>query len=286
MKYNTRFAPSPSGDLHLGGARTAYFNWLAARASGGRFILRIDDTDALRSKDEYTQGIIETMKWLGLTYDEIVYQSKNWQRYHRLAHQLMENKQAEYGDGGAIILSEVPNLPKSWKDEIAGDIEITGDDVRLMAKGIVLMKSDTTPTYQWASCIDDMDHHINYIIRGQDHITNTARQIAIWTALGATVPQMAHVGLIHFNGKKLSKRDGAAGMLYYRNAGYSPEAVLNFMVRLGWGPKVDDKTTSLLPRSKMLELFLDGGSLKPSAANMDLQKLDSFNRKYNALQRP
>jgi glutamyl-tRNA synthetase len=138
------------------------------------------------------------------------------------------------------------------------------------------------PTYHFATVIDDHDYGINYVIRGHDHITNTSRQIAIYNTLGWSIPKYAHVGLLAANKKPLSKRDRASSILAYKQKGYHPEAMLNFMARLGWGPTVDDKTTKLLPREKMLELFLEGGKMKNSLANIDLDKLDSFDRKYKA----
>jgi glutamyl-tRNA synthetase len=295
MKYNTRIAPSPTGDMHLGTARTAYFNWLAARSTGGKFILRIDDTDVDRNKPEYTQVILDTMDWLGLDYDSIEYQSKRFDRYKEVANDLIGKKYARiaYGSTDAVVLTPMDgneisfNIPDSFQDELAGEVKITARDKELMvpstdSNGIVLLRSDGLPTYHFACVVDDIDMGINYVIRGVDHLTNTARQVAIYTALGAEVPKFAHIGLISKDKRKLSKRDGAASMLHYRDAGYDPDALLNGMARLGWGPTVDDKTTALLPKEKMLELFFSGGKMKSSVANMEMHKLDSFDRKYKA----
>ena len=279
-KFTTRIAPSPTGDMHLGTARTAYFNWLAAKASGGAFILRIDDTDLNRSDSKFTQVILDTMAWLGLDYYALLKQSERFANYRHYAEMLLVAGRAEK-DGDAVILK--PKVfPSYWHDELAGEVPISKDDQELMSKGIVLMKSDGSPTYHFASVVDDIEFDVNYIIRGKDHTTNTARHVAIYMALGAPLPRFAHIGLIRKDGTKLSKRDGAASMLSYREKGYDPDAMLNFMARLGWGPTVDDKTTALLPREKMVELFLSGGKMKNSDANMDMVKLDSYDRKYKA----
>ncbi len=278
--FNTRIAPSPTGYMHIGTIRTAYFNWLAARATGGKFLLRIDDTDLARSEDKYVDGILDTMSWLGLDYDKVSFQSDMFDRYKSCAETLVDQGFALVDDGAyKLCLADVKNIPNSWTDEIVGSVQITKDNVET-ADGMVLIKSDGSPSYNFASVLDDMDLNINYIIRGSDHVTNTARQVILFHILGGKLPKFAHVGLIGLNGKPLSKRDGAAGVNYYREKGYDPEAVLNFVARLGWGPTKDDKTTALLPRERMLELFLEGGKMKPSLANMDLVKLDSFDRKY------
>jgi len=280
--YHTRIAPSPTGDMHLGTARTAYFNWLAARSHPeGQFYLRIDDTDAKRSDPKYTSAIYDVMLWLDLDVDHIVLQSERKGFYRHHAEDLVVRNKARIANDGAIILH--PDFKQeSWTDMIGGEIEITFDDRSQINAGIPLIKKDGNPTYHFACVCDDIDMRLNLVIRGVDHITNTARQLAIYDAFCMTPPQFAHVGLIHKDGKPLSKRDGAASMLHYKDAGYDPDAMLNFMARLGWGPSVDDKTTKLLPRERMLELFLEGGKMRSSPANVDLKKLDSFDRKYKA----
>ena len=280
MILNTRIAPSPSGDMHIGTARTAYFNWLAARATGGKFILRIDDTNQEKNKPEYTQVILDTMEWLELDYDEIHYQSKRFDLYLLAAHKLVSEGKAKVLDNGAIALTEI-SMPQKWLDDIAGSIAISGDDFQ-NAQELILIRGDGSPTYHFSSVYDDANLGINYILRGVDHISNTARQIAIFNALGKDLPRFAHIGLIHQNGKKLSKRDGAASILHYKDNGYSSAAMCNFLLRMGWGPKIDDKSTKTLDRARALELFIDGGTLKSSSANLDLVKLESFNRKYKA----
>lgn len=280
--YNTRIAPAPSGDMHLGNCRTAYFNWLAARATGGRFILRIDDTDQKRNRgDQVVQDILEVMDWLGLNFDELVHQSSRLETYRKFLDNLPAGTVKEL-EGAVIYRPQDRHIPRTWNDTIIGDVSVSPDEVELIKKGLVLIKSDGYPTYHWSCVVDDIDLNINYIIRGQDHVTGTARQISLYSGLGYSLPKFAHVGLVHYHGKPLSKRDGAASMLSYKRAGYHPEAVLNTLARLGWGPSVDDRSTRLLPKARMLELFLENGKMRSSAANLDLAKLEAYNRKYKA----
>lgn len=281
MKLTTRIAPSPTGDLHLGTARTAYFNFLAARASRGKFILRVDDTDVERSFDEYVQPIFDTLTWLRLEPDEIYYQSKRKHLYIEHANRLLANGKAHLLDNGAIALNLPDNLPIYWHDNILGDMGISEKD-RSLIDGLILIKGDGSPTYHFATAVDDANMHINYVIRGSDHISNTPKHVAIWAALDKPIPMMAHVGLIHYKKKKMSKRDGAASMLHYMNAGYDPDAVLNFMLRLGWGPIVDDKSTKMIDKDRAIEMFLNLGKMRAPASNMDLAMLESFDRKYKA----
>jgi glutamyl/glutaminyl-tRNA synthetase len=280
MKFNTRIAPSPTGDMHIGTARTAYFNWLLARSSGGSFILRIDDTDQARSKPEYTQDIVAIMEWLGLIYDKLVRQSDHTALYRQAVEEIPHKEK-----DGAIILdlgnTYPDHIPVAWKDRVVGLVPITPEDVE-RAHESVLIKSDGTPSYNWACVVDDIVEDINMVLRGTDHITNTSKQVILYSAWKQQPPHFAHVGLIAQGGKLLSKRDGAASMLHYKNAGYDADAMLNFLGRLGWGPKVDDKTTKMLPREKMLELFIEGGNLRSSQANMDMAKLEAYDRKYKA----
>lgn len=279
-KYNTRFAPSPTGYPHLGNIRTAYFCWLAARATGGKFYLRIDDTDIARSKQTHIDTIIDTMDWLGLDYDGLIFQSDRTARYLDLAKQMDASGNAVELENGAfgLVTDQVPSV---WTDTIAGDITVTDKDID-NCSGLILIKGDGTPSYHFASVVDDMDFGINYVIRGHDHISNTPKQISLMNNLGASIPKFSHVGLIHYKKKKLSKRDGAASVLTYRDQGYDPDAILNWMLRLGWGPKNEGKQHRLIDRQFALDLFLDGGNLRNQSANMDMNMLDSYDRKYKA----
>lgn len=281
--HTTRVAPSPTGDMHLGTARTAYFNWLAARASGGRFVLRIDDTDLARNDEKHVQDILDTMAWLGLDYDQLVRQSDRLARYAEVAQGLIDRGLAERADNGAALLRPGARdaLPQSWVDGLSGTIAVSGKDLDLV-EGLVLLKGDGGPTYNFATVVDDVDLGITTVIRGVDHVGNTSKQVALYHLLGAARPAFLHVGLLFQDGKKMSKRDKAGSVLVLRDAGYDPEAVLNFMLRLGWGPSVDDKSTAVLPRERALELFLTGGRMRNTPANVDPAKLDSFDRKFKA----
>jgi len=292
--YHTRIAPSPTGDMHMGTARTAYFNWLIARSSGGRFILRIDDTDLDRSDDSKANDIIKVMDWLGLDYDQIVYQSNRFDRYHQIANALLKQGWASK-DGDAIRLCDARDVPiqdNAWYDSIAKSIRIDDKD-RDYFGNMVIIKSDGSPTYNFASVIDDIDLGINYVVRGVDHISNTSKQVMLGQLLlilntqqpglferSLSGPKYAHIGLLFKDKKKLSKRHGAASMMSYIDQGIDPDAMLNFLLRLGWGPTVDDKSTAILTKDRSLELFISGGKMKSSKANVDLQKLASFDRKY------
>lgn len=277
---HTRIAPSPSGDMHIGTARTAYYNWLAARSTGGTFTLRIDDTNKETIKPEYVEVILKTMDWLGLDYDRIVYQSDRFGTYDREATLLLCQDKAKRLENGAIALTDI-NLPESWHDEIGGEIKVSKDEREKLTE-LILLRGDGSPTYHFASVVDDIELGINFVLRGVDHISNTARQIAIYNAFGQPIPKYAHVGLIHQGGLKLSKRDGSASMLYYQEKGYDSDAMLNHLLRLGWGPRHDDKSMAVISKERALELFLTGGTMQAGRSNMDPAKLESYDRKYKA----
>lgn len=294
MIYNTRIAPSPTGDFHIGTARTALLNYLAAKASGGQFLLRIDDTDVERSRDEFTKVIFEMINWLGLMPDRVVHQSHRLDRYKEMAQVLLDIGRAKILNG-AIVLN-VDTLPDFFIDEIKGQIVISENDkAHIFGKisrskeepeGLVLMRQDQQPTYHFACVVDDIDFNINYVIRGKDHITNTSRQVAIYQALGKPLPKYAHLGLIFQNGKKLSKRDGACSMLHYKLEGYDPDGLLNFLVRMGWGPtKEYDHRSALLTRQQMLEYFFVGGKMSSNDCSLDLNILKSYDRKHKFLKK-
>ena len=277
--YNTRIAPSPTGDMHLGTARTAYFNWLVARSTGGKFFLRIDDTDVDRNDESKVDDIYQIMDWLKLDYDRVYRQSDYLDDYLAAAKRLVIYDLANQLDDGAIVFNTQVLGFSSWHDEIAGDIAVGDQDLDYI-KDMVLIKSNGYPTYNFANVVDDIRLNINYVIRGTDHIKNTAKQLVLYRKYGLAFPKYAHLGLLTKDKKKLSKRDGAASMLAYRDAGINPDAMLNFMLRLGWGPTVDDKSTAVISKEKALEMFLSQGKMKSSPANIDLQKLESFDRKY------
>lgn len=281
MQFNTRIAPSPSGYFHLGTARTAYFNWLAARATGGRFLLRIDDTNAAKSHDAFVDVIDQAMSYLALDHDLRFRQSDRKSRYAQVAQSLVDRGRAVHRDG-AVFLSH-PLTVAGFDDRALGRVRVSAQDLDFVAN-MVLMKSDGMATYHFASVVDDIDHGINLVIRGNDHTNNTVKQLALYDALDATAPQYAHIGLLCdlATGKKLSKSDGAKSLLDFRDDGVDADAMCNFLLRLGWGPKVDDKSTAMLPRDRALTLFLAGGNLRGAHAKVDFDKLAALDRKYKA----
>jgi glutamyl-tRNA synthetase len=301
-KYVTRIAPSPTGLFHLGTARTAYINYLAARASNGTFILRIDDTDVQRNRKEYIQIILDTMDWLELDYDKIYYQSDRIGLYEGEAKGLLANNRAIKLENKAVALTYPHSMPETFNDTIAGNIKITDRNKEQIEKKLILLRGinddpekTNTPTYQLASVIDDYFMGVNWIIRGVDHISNTPKQIAIWQCMNEVYgniscpkeyPKFTHLGLITKDGKKLSKRDGAASLLSYRERGYSPKAILNWMLLLGWslnvprGNKQLEKiANSPIDKSMAIELFFQG-KLKNSPCNFSMDKLNSLNKAY------
>lgn len=286
----TRIAPSPTGDMHIGTARCAYFNWLYARAQndGGNFILRVDDTDIDRNSASSVDVIHRTMSWLGLGYDEIYYQSKRRDLYVLAVDALVRTGYGVELENGAVALSDkaIGLLPESWHDHVTKrDVAITPTNHEQIAGKTILMRGGDRlgePTYQLASSYDDIAMGITDIIRGVDHVSNTPKQLAIMLALResgvideeAALPRFHHVGLITRDKKKLSKRDSAASMMSYYNDGYSDEAMLAYMLRLGWGPREDNKENAILPRKRAVEMFLDQGRMKASPAEFDQAKLD------------
>lgn len=291
MPYITRIAPSPTGMMHVGTARTALFNWIVARATGGRFILRIDDTDGERNQEEAVRPIYEGLTWLGLNWDETFRQSERRKRYDDVLFQLSLDGHTVRLDNGAIALCWRDYMPVNWMDSIAGNIPITKTNIDQIDGKLILARGGDRlgqPTYQYCSVVDDFDYGVNYIIRGVDHTTNTAKQVALWAALeqsfGAIgLPKFTHVGLIFKDKKKMSKRDGAASLLDYRDKGYDPDAFFNFLVRLGWGPKEDNKANSILDRDTLIGLFLEHGSMRNSNCNFDTAKLDWNNRTFKRM---
>ncbi|MDP2980891.1 MAG: glutamate--tRNA ligase family protein, partial [Candidatus Omnitrophota bacterium] len=227
-----RFAPSPTGYLHIGSVRTALFNWLYARSQGGVFILRIEDTDQKRSSDIYMEEIIADMKWLGLNWDEGPYfQTKRFDIYKSYAQKLLE-KELAYKDGEAIIF-KIPDIKVKIYDLVHGEIEVDN----ALIDDLVLMKSDGSPAYNFACVVDDIEMQITHVIRGDDHISNTNKQVAVYDALGVKPPKFAHIPLILGPDKApLSKRFGAVSINDYRKMGYLPQALVNYLSLLGWSP--------------------------------------------------
>src|SRR5437660_7962711 len=272
MPIRVRFAPSPTGYLHVGGARTALFNWLFARREGGKFLLRIEDTDKARSTDEHTQIILDGLGWLGLDWDEPpIFQGARLARHQQVADDLLAQGKA-YMEDDAIRL-RVPAGELAWDDAVHGRISFKGEDIR----DFVILRSDRSPLYNFAVVVDDIDMQITHVVRGDDHISNTPKQIALYQALGAALPVFGHVPMIHgSDGKKLSKRHGATAVGDYQHMGILPAAMRNFLALLGWSPGGDREIMTL---DEMIALFsFEGIQKKP--AIFDMTKLEWMNGQY------
>ncbi|MEM7067400.1 MAG: glutamate--tRNA ligase [Pseudomonadota bacterium] len=307
----TRFAPSPTGFLHIGGARTALFNWLFAKANGGKMLLRIEDTDRARSTQEAVDAIMDGLTWLGLDWDgEAISQFGNAARHQQVAHQMIakgsaykcictpekldamrekakaEGRPLSYDrtcrtrpegsipDGTPFVIRLKAPLESETliHDQVQGDIRIPNKDL----DDLVLLRSDGTPTYMLAVVVDDHDMNVSHIIRGDDHLINAARQTLIYQGMGWEVPTMAHIPLIHgSDGAKLSKRHGAIGAETYRALGYLPEAIRNYLVRLGWS----HGDTEIMSTEEMISWFGFSGMNK-AAARFDFAKLEALNSHY------
>ena len=272
MTVRVRFAPSPTGYLHVGGARTALFNWLYARHVGGAFLLRIEDTDKQRSTDEHTQVILDGLTWLGLDWDEdLVFQGARLTRHQEIADRLLKDGKA-YLDEGAIRL-RMPEGEIAFDDAVHGPISFQGEDI----KDFVILRADRTPLYNLAVVVDDIDMRITHVLRGDDHISNTPKQIAIYRALGATPPVFGHVPMINGpDGKKLSKRHGATAVGDYQHIGILPDAMRNFLALLGWSPGGDRE---ILTMEELKGVFSLEGILKKPAV-FDTTKLEWMNGQY------
>jgi glutamyl-tRNA synthetase len=308
MTVRTRFAPSPTGSLHVGGARTAIFNWLFARHAGGQFILRIEDTDRTRSTEESIQEIADAMEWLGLDWDEGPFrQSDRLDIYQKIANELLESghaykcyvtseeleeKRKEAQSKGDVLrykrewakLNEAPDKPYVIRlqtpDE--GTIEVQ-DSLRgtvtfdaVEVDDFVILKRDGFPTYNFAVVVDDATMNITHVIRGDDHLINTPRQVLIYNALSYDIPKMAHVSMIlGADNKRLSKRHGATSVVAYKDKGYLPEAIINFLSRLGWSHGDQE----IFTKSELIEKFtLD--NVGKSAAVFNEEKLEWLNSWY------
>ena len=272
MNVRVRFAPSPTGYLHVGGARTALFNWLFARREGGKFLLRIEDTDKARSTDENTKVILDGLTWLGLDWDEApIFQGARLTRHQQVADDLLKQGKA-YMEEDAIRL-RLPAGELSWEDAVHARISFKSEDIR----DFVILRSDRSPLYNFAVVVDDIDMQITHVLRGDDHISNTPKQLAVYRAVGASLPIFGHVPMIHGpDGKKLSKRHGATAVGDYQHLGILPEAMRNFLALLGWSPGGDRE---IMSKEELRDLFsLDGILKKPSV--FDTTKLEWMNGQY------
>jgi glutamyl-tRNA synthetase len=273
MSMRVRFAPSPTGVLHIGGARTALYNWLLARGRGGTFVLRIEDTDRERSTPENVEQILEALRWLELDWDEgPLSQWERRERHSEAVERLLESGHA-YEDADAVRFRVPEEGELGFDDAVLGEITTPYSAI----KDFVIRRSDGSPLYNLAVSVDDRDLGITHVMRGQDHVSNTPRQIMLLRALGAEPPTYAHIPLLHGpDGKKLSKRHGAASVQELRDAGYLPEAVRNYVSLLGWGY---DESTTFMTTEELVERFsLERVSRNPAV--FDEQKLRWMNGRY------
>jgi glutamyl-tRNA synthetase len=273
MAVRVRIAPSPTGFLHIGTARTALFNWLFARREGGEFRLRIENTDTSREVAEAVDQIQDSLRWLGLDWDgPHTFQLDRMEDCRRVAQELLEAGKA-YEDDGAIRFRMPDEGTTAWDDVVRGRIEYPNEKLH----DVVLARSDGRPTYNFASPMEDVWDGITHVIRGDDHIPNTPGQINILRAIGADVPVYAHVPMLFgTDGKKLSKRHGAQAVEEFRDAGYLPETMLNFLALLGWAP---DGETTLMSQDELIERF-SLERVSPSPSQFDYAKLDWMNGVY------
>jgi len=268
-----RFAPSPTGFLHLGSARTALFNWLYARHTGGKFLLRIEDTDKARSSKKFLDEILEDLKWMGIDWDdEPLHQSQRFDVYREKAEEILAKGKA-YKEGEAIIFKVEKGRMIEVNDMIHGKIAVNTDDI----KDQVMIKSDGSPTYNFACVVDDAYMEITHILRGDDHISNTPKQILFYEALELTPPKFGHMPLIlGQDGAKLSKRHGGVSVEEYEREGFLPEALANYLILLGWFPGEDREVLSM---DEAVKLF-DISDMSDVQAKFDIQKLRWLNGEY------
>ena len=277
-----RFAPSPTGKVHIGNIRAAIYNWLFARHTGGKFLLRVEDTDLERSTPEAIKVLFECMEWLGLDYDEeVFYQTKNVKRHLEVVDQLLASghaykveKTSRDGKTGVVTMFRMPKEGTiEFDDIVKGHMAKKAEDIQDFA----IVRSDGSPIFHIANVVDDIDQKVTHIIRGDDHVENTFKHICIFKALGAPVPKYGHLSMIvNQQGKPYSKRDGAAFVGEYREQGYLPEALFNYLLLLGWNPG-DDR--EVLSREEMIKLF-ELEKVHVTAAMFDPRKLAWMNGEY------
>jgi len=272
----TRFAPSPTGNLHIGGVRTALFSYLYARNSQGKFLLRIEDTDRERSRPEFERDILNSLEWLGLSWDEpVVYQSRRLERYRELAGVLIARDLAyeETVEGRLAVKFKMPARQFKFQDAVRGEVAFDSS----LFGDLVILKSDGYPTYHFACVVDDHDMEISHVIRGEDHLSNTPRQVLIFEALGWRPPKYAHLPLILGpDGVPLSKRHGITSLSAYRQEGFLPEAVLNYLALLGWGSDSNQEFFSIENLIKKFSLK----RITKSGARFNREKMEWVNAQH------
>ena len=271
-----RFAPSPTGGLHIGGVRTALFNFLYARGTQGKFLLRIEDTDRERSRPEFEEEILVSLKWLGLNWDEdVIHQSRRLERYREVCNELLSKGLAceEKSAGRTAVKFKTPARKAAFSDLVHGEV---GFDTALFGD-LVLMKSDGFPTYHWACVVDDHDTQITHVIRGDDHLSNTPKQLLLFEAMGWKPPQYAHLPLIlGADGTPLSKRHGSVSLSNYREEGFLPEGLLNYLALLGWGTEGNQEFFTLAELVKKFSLK----RVNRANARFNLEKLEWVNAQH------
>ncbi len=275
-----RFAPSPTGHLHIGGVRTALFNYLYARNQGGQFVLRIEDTDQERSAEEFTHEILNSLKWIGMEWDgDISRQTEHLPRYQELAQQLVAEGVAYKVDDTPAIKFKMPHKQVVFWDVVKGKIEFDAS----LFDDLVILKSDGFPTYHFACVVDDHDMEVSHVIRGEDHVSNTPRHILLYEAFGWKIPKYAHLPLIvGDDGAPLSKRHGNVSLVSYQEEGYLPEALLNYLALLGWGPGGNEE---LFSKEALIKKF----SLKrvnSANAGFNQKKLNYINSEHLKKMKP
>ena len=291
MSIRVRFAPSPTGYLHIGGARTALFNWIYARHNGGKFVLRVEDTDDARNSREAVDIILDGLRWMGLDWDEgpvsgdamresrgdlgPYFQSQRGEIYKRRIKELVDNDLA-YEHEGAIKFRMTRN-PVKIPDLVAGDVVRKLTDREEVDPDFVIVRSDGKPVFHLVNVVDDIEMKISHVIRGEDHLSNTSKHIELFKAFGVEPPKFAHIPLILNNdGSKMSKRDTGASMETYMDGGYLPSAVINYLSLLGWSPKDD---TEVMPVAELIERF-DLSGVQRANARFDMVKLDWQNYEH------
>jgi glutamyl-tRNA synthetase len=291
MKVRVRFAPSPTGFLHIGGARTALFNWLYARHTGGTFILRIEDTDVARNSQEAVEVILNGLRWLGLDWDEgpitgevtgpskgefgPYFQSQRKENYQRRVEALLSRGLA-YEQEGAVKF-KMPREPIVIPDLVVGDVRRELTDREQADPDFVIVRSDDQPVFHLVNVVDDLEMNITHVIRGEDHLSNTAKHIALFRAFGVEPPKYAHIPLIlNIDGTKMSKRDKGSSLTTYMEEGYAPEALVNYLCLLGWSPK---NNREKMPSSEVVQVF-DLPQILRHNARFDLAKLIWLNGEY------
>lgn len=272
-KARVRFAPSPTGPLHIGSARTALFNYLYAKKNGGVFVLRFEDTDKERSQKVFEENILAGIKWLGLEVDEIYYQSKRENSYQSALKKLTDRGLIYEQDGGVYFKLPVENKKIIVEDIIRGKVEFDSKDF----DDLVLFKKDGSPTFHFANVVDDIEMKITHVIRGEDHLSNTPKHILLYEALDAPLPQFAHIPLIlNPDRSKMSKRTGDTNFDSYIGAGYLPEALINFLVQLGWS---DPESREFLTMDEIIQSF-DLSRVQKAGAVFDIKHLNHLNHHY------